>query len=88
VTIVHAPGTVGRNSTASVTAQTAPGAACSIVVMYKSGPSGAQGLGPKRAGADGQVSWSWKVGGNTTRGTWPVTITCGGQRAQTSVTVP
>ncbi len=49
----RAPGTVRRGAT--------PGAQCSIVVRYKSGPSQAQGLGAKKADADGDVSWSWKV---------------------------
>jgi len=57
-------------------------------VRYKSGPSKAQGLGPKTADAGGDVSWSWKVGTNTTPGAWPVTITCGGESARTEVVVP
>jgi cytoskeletal protein RodZ len=88
LTVTKAPGTVGRNSTASVTVKTAPGAECYITVTYKSGPSKAQGLGPKKADDIGVVSWSWRVGGNTTRGTWPVTITCAGKTVSTSVTVP
>ena len=28
--------------------------------------------------------WSWKVGGNTTLGAWPVNITCGSQSVSTS----
>ncbi len=88
VTITRAPGTVRRGATATVAARTAPGAQCSIVVRYKSGPSKAQGLGPKIADANGNVSWSWKVGTNTTPGAWPVTITCGGSSASTEVVVP
>jgi len=88
VTITRAPGTVRRGATATVAARTAPGAQCSIVVRYKSGPSKAQGLGPKTADAGGDVSWSWKVGTNTTPGAWPVTITCGGAAARTEVVVP
>ena len=76
-----------RNSTASVTVRTVPGASCSIQVIYKSGPSGAQGLEDKQADNSGLVSWSWKVGSNTALGAWPVNITCGGQSMSTSVNV-
>jgi hypothetical protein len=70
-----------RNSDATATVKTKPGAACKIVVMYKSGPSKAQGLGPTTADASGVASWTWRIGPSTTLGTWPVTVTCssGGQ---------
>ena len=88
VTITRAPGTVRRGATATVAAHTAPGAQCSILVRYKSGPSKAQGLGPKTADEGGDVSWAWKVGTNTTPGAWPVTITCGGAAARKELVVP
>jgi len=88
VTITREPGTVRRGATATVAASTTPGAACTIVVRYKSGPSKAQGLRPKTAAANGDVSWSWMVGTRTTPGAWPVTITCGGASASTEVVVP
>jgi hypothetical protein len=68
--------TVARNKTASVTIRTSPRAACSIDVEYKSGRSKATGLGDKTANSSGDVTWSWKVGSNTTRGTWPIFIGC------------
>ena len=40
---------------------------CSITVYYKSGPSEAQGLYPKRP-VHGRVSWTWLVGTRTTPG--------------------
>jgi hypothetical protein len=67
---------IGPGYYATATAKTTPGAACSIVVEYKSGPSTASGLGDKTAGSTGVVSWTWKVGTRTTPGSWPVTITC------------
>jgi hypothetical protein len=80
-----------RNSIASVTIKTAAKARCSIAVEYKSGPSTAAGLGDKTASSSGVVTWSWKVGSNTTRGTWPIYIDCQlGSRsgsAETSFTV-
>jgi endonuclease YncB( thermonuclease family) len=88
LTITRPPGTVRRGARATVAAHTTPGAQCSIVVRYKSGPSKAQGLGPKKADAKGDVAWTWMVGTRTTPGSWPVTITCGGEVAGTEVVVP
>ncbi len=67
---------VSRNGTASVRVKTAARAKCSIEVVYNSGPSTAAGLGDKTASATGVVSWSWKVGGRTAYGTYPIYITC------------
>jgi len=64
-----------RGSLASLTIQTAPGAPCTITVIYKSGPSSASGLGPQTADDDGNVTWQWKVGSGTTPGTWKITVT-------------
>src|SRR6266851_5325478 len=61
---------------AILTVSTAPGANCSIVVYYKSGPSRAKGLVPKVASSSGRVSWTWRVGSNTTPGRWPIVVTC------------
>lgn len=88
VTITKPPGTAGHNAYASVSAHTSPGAACSITVEYSSGVSNAQGLGDKKADANGNASWSWQIGRSTKAGTWPVTVTCAGASAQTAVTVP
>ena len=51
-------------------------ATCSIVVEYKSGPSRAQGLYPKRP-VRGRVSWTWLVGTRTTPGRWAIVVSCG-----------
>jgi hypothetical protein len=88
VTITKYPGSVRRNSYASITVKTTPNASCTLTVYYKSGPSKAAGVGTKRASAKGIASWTWKVGGNTTKGTWPVVVTCGGASARTTLTVP
>ena len=49
---------------------------CSITVYYKSGPSVAHGLYPKRP-VRGRVSWTWLVGTRTTPGRWPIFVSCG-----------
>jgi len=61
---------------ATLAAKTVPGAACTIVVLYKSGPSRARGLVPREANSRGVVSWTWRVGSNTTTGRWPVIVRC------------
>ena len=74
MTALTTPIAPGSNATATV--KTTPGATCSIVVRYKSGPSKAAGLAPQTAAGAGIVSWTWKVGASTTPGSWPVTLTC------------
>lgn len=51
-------------------------ARCSIAVIYKSGASVAKGLYPKSP-SGGRITWSWKVGTNTTPGRWPIIVSCG-----------
>jgi len=65
-----------RNAEAALIAHVVPARRCTIAVLYKSGPSHAQGLSPKRP-VHGYVTWKWKVGGNTTLGIWPIQVSCG-----------
>ncbi|HEX9988192.1 MAG TPA: MBL fold metallo-hydrolase [Chloroflexia bacterium] len=64
-----------RNSLATLVIRTAPGAYCTIDVIYKSGSSVAGGLEPIIADSKGKASWTWQVGGNTTKGTWKIIVT-------------
>ncbi len=75
----------GANATLSI--KTAPGAACTITVYYKSGASEAAGLGPQNADGSGVATWRWKVGTRTTPGTWRivVTATIAGQRTTRNI---
>lgn len=68
------PVAAGGNATLAV--RVSRSATCSISVIYKSGPSHAAGLYPKRSSA-GRVAWTWKVGTRTTPGRWPITVNCG-----------
>ena len=63
-------------SNATLVASVSPARACSITVHYKSGPSRAKGLYTKRP-VRGLVSWTWRVGTNTTPGRWRITVSCG-----------
>jgi hypothetical protein len=84
ITSITSP--ISRGSTATVNAKTTAGAACTVIVLYKSGPSSAAGLGPQNASASGAVSWSWTVGSRTTPGSWPVTVRCASGGASASAT--
>jgi hypothetical protein len=76
ITLISVTSPTAPFSDATLTISTAPGANCSIVVHYKSGPSRAKGLIPKVASGSGRVSWTWRVGSNTTPGRWPIVVTC------------
>ena len=87
VTFINAPLTVKRGSNATLQVRTAANTSCSIEVDYKSGPSSAAGLVTKNSDGAGNISWTWKVGANTTTGSWPIKVTCGDGSAQTHITV-
>jgi hypothetical protein len=76
VKVVKRTSSVPRNATASLTIKTTKRARCSITVEYPSGPSEARGLGDKTANSKGQVTWKWKVGGNTTKGRHSIYVSC------------
>ncbi len=61
---------------ATLRASVTPARKCSITVLYKSGPSEAQGLYSKKP-TNGRVSWTWKVGTRTTAGRWKIVVSCG-----------
>src|SRR5206468_8397553 len=50
-----------KNAHATLVAHVVPARRCEITVHYKSGPSVARGLNPKRP-VHGRVSWTWMVG--------------------------
>jgi hypothetical protein len=69
---------IKRGLTASLTAQTAPSASCSLSYVTPGGTiSSAQGLGAATANAAGVVTWSWTVGASTGPGAGTVTVECG-----------
>ena len=68
---------IAHGADARISVRTSAGARCSIAVYYKSGKSTAQGLEAKTAGNDGLCIWGWKVGTNTTPGTWRIVVTTG-----------
>lgn len=78
---------VSRNQTATISVRGAPDAEYQIAVYYSSGKSTAAGLENKTSGADGMVSWNWKVGGSTNPGTYRISVTGGGDELTAEFTV-
>lgn len=76
IKVINTAGMVQRGEYASETIATEFGATCSIEVDYASGPSTAKGLGTQSTDQNGEITWTWKVGTNTTLGTWPINISC------------
>jgi hypothetical protein len=74
VRLVSVTSPINHGAYATLTAAVSRSATCSITVYYKSGPSEAAGLYPKRGT---RISWTWKVGTRTTPGRWPITVSCG-----------
>lgn len=66
------PGVANRQGTIKV--KVPPGASASLSIFYKSGRSTAKYLGWKQADENGYIEWEWKIGVNTTPGTWPFVI--------------
>lgn len=87
ITILSEPGRGVRNEYVSLTIQGKPNTAYTLRVQYKSGWSQADGMGTQTSDARGRVTWTWKIGGRTSPGTWPVEISGDGQRVTTSLTV-
>ena len=76
VSVVSLSSPAARSSDARLEIQTTPGASCSIIVHYMSGPSKAKGLVPKLADGKGRVVWQWRVESNITPGKWPINVSC------------
>ena len=87
LTFVNAPLSARHGQATTLIVRTSPNTACSIQVVYKSGPSTAQGLVPKTSDGAGNVSWTWIVGSRTTPGQWPIYVTCGSASDETSINV-
>lgn len=76
-TLISLTSPINAGDYATIAVRTVGGARCSIVVVYKSGPSEAQGLEAQAARSDGVCSWTWRVGTNTTPGMWSIEVTTG-----------
>lgn len=77
IKITHDPSPVYRNEEVTLSAKGTPNADAKIKVYYSSGASKAKGLEDKKTDTDGNVSWTWKVGGKTNAGTYRITVDIG-----------
>lgn len=77
LTLLEFTRTVKKGSKATVTIQGTPNTQYSIKVKYSSGYSKAKGLEDQVSDASGVCSWSWRVGGSTKSGDYPVIISDG-----------
>lgn len=71
--ILSYPSTVSRNEIVALKAQGKPNTIYTIEVYYKE-PSNANGLGSKTSDSNGYVSWTWKIGGRTSFGTFSIVV--------------
>lgn len=87
IQVVSLTSPIAAGQSATLVAHTTAGAQCSITVRYKSGPSGAAGLDSKNADSAGNVSWTWRVGGGTSAGSWTIDVraSLGGQTVSKTV---
>jgi hypothetical protein len=80
ITVNRFTSRVARNTNAVITITTQKAARCTISVIYSNGPSTAAGLSAKTVPSTGvnagKLTWTWKIGGSTKKGTWPVRIRC------------
>ena len=75
--LVSFPAIVRRNEDVTLCAQGKPDTEYRIHVYYTSGESTAEGLGPLVSDADGNLSWTWQIGGKTRAGSFHIDITGG-----------
>lgn len=87
LSIVSLTSPVSPNDYATITAKGKPNETYYIEVIYKSGPSTAQGLEPQEADSDGLFSWTWKIGPRTSAGKWQIRISGNGEAVSTYITV-
>ncbi len=88
IDVISLTSPISAGGMASLSINTLPGAACTITVYFKSGPSQAAGLGGQTAGSDGTVTWTWKVGSRTTPGTWRIVVTANLNGQSEAIEIP
>ena len=71
----------------NITVKGSPTTLYDISVIYSSGPSSSKDLYAKESDADGNVSWSFKVGNNTKPGNYEIIISSESQKATYQFTV-
>ncbi len=84
--LVSVTSPVSRNENATLTIIGKPNTEYKISVYYSTTASTASGLEKKTSDANGNVSWTWKVGGSTNSGEHRIVISGGDEKIETSFT--
>lgn len=84
--LVSVTSPVSRNENATLTIIGKPNTEYKISVYYSTTASTASGLEKKTSNADGNVSWTWKVGGKTNAGEHRIVISGGDEKIETTFT--
>ncbi len=84
--LVSVTSPVGRNENATLTIIGKPNTTYQINVYYSTAASTAKGLESTTSDENGNVSWTWKVGGRTKAGEHKIVISGGGEQIETSFT--
>ncbi|AIQ27984.1 hypothetical protein P40081_07175 [Paenibacillus sp. FSL P4-0081] len=74
IVVLEKPNPGVANHQGLIKVKVPPGASANLAIFYKSGQSTAKYLGWKQADENGYIEWEWKIGVNTTPGTWPFVI--------------
>lgn len=74
IMILEKPNPGVANRQGKIRVKIPPNTSASLSIFYKSGQSTAKYLGWKQADEDGYIEWEWKIGVNTTPGSWPFVI--------------
>ncbi|WP_025704993.1 TadE/TadG family type IV pilus assembly protein [Paenibacillus graminis] len=74
IVILEKPNPGVANHQGRIRVKIPPNASASLSIFYKSGQSTAKYLGWKQADENGYIDWEWKIGVNTTPGTWRFVI--------------
>lgn len=74
IVILEKPNPGVANHQGIIKVKVPPGASANLSIFYKSGQSTAKYLGWKQADEHGYIEWEWKIGVNTTPGTWPFVV--------------
>jgi hypothetical protein len=75
IVVLDKPNPGIANHQGKIRVKVPPGASANLSIFYKSGQSTAKYLGWKQADEAGYIEWEWKIGVNTTPGSWPFVIT-------------
>lgn len=87
IRLVERTETVKAGEQAGISVIGQPGVTYDIVVAYGKDAGGVSGMEMKQADAEGRVSWQWRVPILSSKGSYTITITGGGQQLTSTIVV-